>query len=141
MKLRLSRLGANFKDLVYFVILLTSVLPATAEELTREKSKDARIQEALQGLVHDCLGQLERDHVPIVPILPPLPQQREDAFSESSASRSMMDGDDGAGAGAGTGPSIPGAVFDPPWANFPAVELFEPLERAELSRLAVNAAR
>jgi hypothetical protein len=105
MKLRLAHPGANFKDIVYFTVVLTSLL----SEHPPENTKEASIRKALQDLVQDCLTQLQRDHVQLL-----LADSSPDALG-------------GAPSGQGVLPPT-GYSYDPVWTGFPVIELFEPLD-------------
>jgi hypothetical protein len=105
MKLRLAHPGANFKDIVYFTVILTSLL----SEPPPEHTKEASIRKALQDLVQDCLAQLQRDHIQLL-----LADSSPDALG-------------GAPSGQGLLPPT-GYSYDPVWTGFPVIELFEPLD-------------
>lgn len=106
MKLRLAHPGANFKDIVYFTVVLTSLLPEHPEQ-----TKEASIRTALQDLVQDCLAQLQRDHVQL--LTPRSLDSSPDALGSSS--------------GQEEGPPT-GYSYDPVWTGFPVIEVFEPLD-------------
>lgn len=108
MKLRLAHVGANVKDLVYFNIVLTSLLPNSPG-----KSKDQTIQERLQDLVDECLDQLRQDHVPIH-LDPP-----NDTLMGDSASVMSLEGTGATG-------------FDPSWAGFPEIDIFQPIDESAM---------
>ncbi|KIW20177.1 hypothetical protein PV08_00752 [Exophiala spinifera] len=102
LKLRISHPGANFKDMAYFTIVLTSLLPENPGE-----PKQASIQRSLQGLVRECLDQLRKDNVPI-PLLENHTSRPHDVVGNPSQDA--------------------GHSYDSVWCGFPAVDLFEPPE-------------
>ncbi|KIV85810.1 hypothetical protein PV11_01466 [Exophiala sideris] len=110
LKLRLSHIGGNFKDLVYFTIVLTSLLPEQPGQ-----NKEAMIRETLQALVRECQSQLRKDNVPIVAV----PDDNYAARESAPAN--------GNGAFAGIG------AYDPSWSEFPSLDIFEPLDQVDLS--------
>ncbi|KAK5326360.1 hypothetical protein LTR93_003222 [Exophiala xenobiotica] len=107
MKLRLAHPGANFKDIVYFTVVLTSLLPEHAPEQTKETT----IRRALQDLVQDCHAQLQRDNVQLL-----LADSSPDALGGAASS------------GQEALPPPTGYSYDPVWTGFPVIELFEPLD-------------
>ncbi|KAI1627637.1 hypothetical protein EDD37DRAFT_269532 [Exophiala viscosa] len=109
LKLRLSHMGGNFKDLVYFTIVVTSLLPEHPGQ-----TKEDVIREMLQELAQECLSQLRKDDVPIV-----ASPHNNHALGDSASA--------GNGAFAGTG------TYDPSWADFPTLDIFEPLDQVDLS--------
>ena len=101
MKRRLAQTGPNFKDLVYFTIVLTSILPEQGGQ-----TRVIMIEQALRELVQDCRIRLERNGVmvPVAPIIDDTTGNRESTAAD--------------------GPAV-GARFDPSWADFPDLDLFE----------------
>lgn len=104
MKIRISHPGANFKDMAYFTIILTSLLPETPGQ-----SKQASIQRALQDLARECLDQLRKDNVPLLTSL-------LDNYSQPHAVTGHPSHD------------VAGHSYDSVWCGFPAIDLFEPPE-------------
>ncbi|EXJ78344.1 hypothetical protein A1O3_09505 [Capronia epimyces CBS 606.96] len=103
MKRRLLHPGASFKDLVYFNVVLTSVLPDQPGQ-----PKEMLMQQALQGLVHDCRAQLEQEHVPIPSAHEVFTRSLEQGSNPSQLSEALL-----------------GPKFDPTWADFPDLVLLD----------------
>lgn len=99
---RLARRGTSLKDIVYYNIILASLLPEQPDQ-----AKDVVILERLQELVRECRDQLERDNVPILPA---------DRMNTSGTGPEPVNGMDFA----------VGAKFDPYWESFPDLEIFSP---------------
>ncbi|KAJ9629210.1 hypothetical protein H2204_008850 [Knufia peltigerae] len=127
MKLRISHPGANFKDIAYFTVVLTSLLPATTPETNppplpppqTELSKESNTQTALEELARECLDQLRKDNVPVVMPLgsnhsQPQSQPRAAATTTVINNTSQEYGGD------------EGHSYDSVWCGFPALDLFEP---------------
>jgi len=109
LKLRLSHMGGNFKDLVYFTIVVTSLLPEHPGQ-----TKEAMILETLQALVQECLSQLRKDSVQIVAT----PDDTHGTGDSTLVGNRAF-------AGMGT--------YDPSWADFPTLDIFEPLDQVDSS--------
>lgn len=106
MKRRLAHPGAKLKDIFYYNIILTSLLPEQTGQ-----SKDATILEGLHQLFLDCQAQLERSNVPIFAA----------ASRPESTSHSRPPGQD----------FISNPRFDPSWNGFPDLEIFREPEFGE----------
>ncbi|EXJ88332.1 hypothetical protein A1O1_05262 [Capronia coronata CBS 617.96] len=121
MKRRQLHHGASLKDLVYFTVVLTSVLPPQPGV-----TKEAMIHQALQGLVRDCRAHLEREHGSIVNS-EAFQQRHRPSPHPYPASWSV------------TRPPLPvGPKFDPTWAEFPDLDFLDATGPDEVMRVAVD---
>jgi hypothetical protein len=101
MRRHLPYRASKVKDIVYYEIILTSLLPDQPGE-----NKEATMIRRLQCLVRECQTELEGAHISslIAPVHQSQPGDRDDSLTRIITS------------------------FDPLWEDFPAIEIFEPFE-------------
>ncbi|OQV07108.1 Fungal Zn2-Cys6 binuclear cluster domain-containing protein isoform 2 [Cladophialophora immunda] len=102
---RLPYRGSKVKDIVYYNIILTSLLPQRTGQ-----SREAMILERLQELVRECQAELERAHVQIIA-----------APADEHGAEPTVDYT-----------SYVGTSFDPVWESFPKIDIFERFDLDEL---------
>lgn len=121
---RLLRPHAKFKDLVYYTIVLTSILPGPSEdeggggERQLDFDVHAAIRRALRQLIQDCHAHLQGNGIHIL--------QPPTVVATGSVNHALPPG---------CGPAI-GASFDPCWLGFPDLDLFESLDPVVTAELA-----
>ncbi|EXJ74196.1 uncharacterized protein A1O5_02490 [Cladophialophora psammophila CBS 110553] len=103
---RLPYRGSKVKDIVYYSIILTSLLPPQHPE----QSKETMILERLQDLARECRAELERANVQIV---------------EAPADEPCSEPVNGAADYYDSTSHCLGTSFDPVWESFPKIDIFE----------------
>ncbi|KIX98719.1 uncharacterized protein Z520_05180 [Fonsecaea multimorphosa CBS 102226] len=101
---RLPYRGSKVKDIIYYNIILTSLLPPQRPE----QSKEGLILQRLHELVRECEAALERANVELIAAPP--------ADERSTAEQPLAD--------YSTSYQI-GTSFDPVWESFPRIDVFE----------------
>jgi hypothetical protein len=105
MRRRLSHRASKVKDLVYYEIILASLLPEQAGQ-----AKEIAITERLRSLVRKCQDELARAGVT---------NTAAAASSREPGAQFLPDGDV--------------SSFDPLWEGFPTIDIFEPDDHAPAS--------
>ncbi|KAJ9615676.1 hypothetical protein H2200_001752 [Cladophialophora chaetospira] len=104
MRRRLPHRASKLKDVIYYDMILTSLLP-----LRPGQDRESMMIQRLQGLVDECRGELSRANIPYF-IAP-----------EPRSERTLTDG----------GVSGIPIEFDPLWEGFPDVDILDPIQSFE----------
>ncbi|KAH0831476.1 hypothetical protein AYO21_06395 [Fonsecaea monophora] len=119
---RLPYRGSKVKDIVYYNIILTSLLPLPQQNpgSTGGQDKDAMILERLEELVYECRAELERAGVSII-AAPPSSEPTSQPLPPPPSTTTT------------TYTSCIGTSFDPVWECFPKIDIFRDVDPDESS--------